>query len=69
MLPPLGKASNSINYRTGSEERSQFPINKVFSGNHQEIKGKDELSANPRAAGISCRVNAAVNEAASDDQT
>lgn len=52
MLPPLGTASNTINYRTGSEQRSQFPINKVFSGNHQEIKGRDELSANPRAAQI-----------------
>lgn len=52
MLPPLGTASNTINYRAGSEQRSQFPINKVFSGNHQEIKGRDELSANPRAGQI-----------------
>lgn len=39
-LGPLGETSNSINYRNQREEWSQFPINKVFSGNCQEIKGE-----------------------------
>lgn len=32
---------------TGSEERSQFPINNVYGSNHQEIRSREDLSANP----------------------